>query len=150
MPTLTYVKGLPTPAEELNSLGLTELEMFLTAYSPVFRKAACETANHILTGDRFNKSNWNTHLQTTYGISKRHANGVISYAKSVVDASKEHRKRHIKTLFGKLKSVNSWISRSDKKLADSQKFYSKKNWQNSKIKEGKPLTSPCPILSTFR
>jgi hypothetical protein len=29
--TLTYVKGLPTPAEELNSLGFTEFEMFLTA-----------------------------------------------------------------------------------------------------------------------
>lgn len=31
MATLTYVKGLPTPAEELNSLGFTEFEMFLTA-----------------------------------------------------------------------------------------------------------------------
>ncbi|MGC8451939.1 MAG: hypothetical protein ACL9RN_02810 [Cylindrospermopsis raciborskii] len=36
MTTLTYVKGLPTPAEELNSLGLTHFEMFLAAYSPIF------------------------------------------------------------------------------------------------------------------
>lgn len=132
MATLTYVKGLPTPAEELNSLGFTEFEMFLAALSPVFHKAACETANYLKAGNNFNKSSWNTYLQTTYGISKRHANGVISYAQGAVDASKEHRKRHIKTLEGKLKSINSWISKSEKRLADSQKFYSKKNWQKSK------------------
>ena len=132
MAILTYVKGLPTPAEELNSLGFTELEMFLAAYSPVFYKAACETANHLLSGQSFNKSSWNTHLQTTYGISKRHANGVISHAQGAVDASREHRKRHVKTLEGKLKSINSWITKSEKKIADSTKFYSKKNWQKSK------------------
>ncbi|KYC43853.1 hypothetical protein WA1_01485 [Scytonema hofmannii PCC 7110] len=132
MTTLTYVKGLPTRAEELNSLGLTEFEMFLAAYSPVFHKAACETANHLLNSKSFNKSSWNTHLQVTYGISKRHANGVIASAQGAVDASKEHRKRHIKTLEGKRKSINSWISKSEKKLADSLKFYSKNNWEQSK------------------
>ena len=132
MATLTYVKGLPTPAEELNSLGLTEFEMFLTAYSSVFHKAACETANYLLSGQSFNKSSCHTHLQTTYGISKRHANGVISYAKGAVDASKEHRQLHIKTLEGKLKSANYWMTKAENKLADSRKFYAKKNWRNSK------------------
>jgi hypothetical protein len=98
MTTLTYVKGLPTPAEELNSLGLTHLEMFLAAYSPIFHKAGCETANYSLSCQSFNKSSWNTHLQTAYGISKRHASGVIAHSQGVVDASREHRKRHIKTL----------------------------------------------------
>jgi hypothetical protein len=134
MATLTYVKGLPTPAEELNSLGITEFEMFLAAYSPVFHKAACETANHLLSDQSFNKSSWNTHLQTTYGISKRHAGGVIAHAQGAVDASKEHRKRHIKTKIGKLKSINSWMTNSEKKLANSVKFYTQKNWQNSQTR----------------
>ncbi|GET37668.1 hypothetical protein [Microseira wollei] len=140
MATLTYVKGLPTTAEELNSLGFTEFEMFLAAYSSVFHKAACETANHLLTGNDFNKSAWNTHLQATYGISKRHANGVISHAQGAVDAAKEHRKLHIKTLEGKLKSTKAWISKSQKKLKDAAKFYVKKNWQKSKTGCQLPLS----------
>lgn len=132
MTTLTYVKGLPTPAEELNSLGMTDFEMFLSAYSPVFYKAACETVNHLKSVDTFDKSGWNSYLQVTYGISKRHANGIISHAQGAVDASIEHRQRHIKTLEGKLKSINSWITKSEKKRDDAVKFYAKKNWQKSK------------------
>ncbi|WP_238360887.1 hypothetical protein [Iningainema tapete] len=140
MATLTYVKGLPTPAEELNILGFTELEMFLAAYSPIFHKAACETANHLLATKDFNKSNWNTYLQITYGISKRHANGVIAHAQGAVDASRKNRATHIKTLEGKLKSITAWITKSEKKLADSQKFYSKKNWHNSQTGCKLPLS----------
>jgi IS605 OrfB family transposase len=140
MATLTYVKGLPTPVEELNSLGLTEFEMFLAAYSPVFHKAACETAESLLTNKSFNKSNWNTHLQTTYGISKRHANGVIAHATGAVDAGKKHREKHIKTLEGQLKSLNSWIAKSKKRLADSFKFYSQNNWEESKTGCKLPLS----------
>ncbi len=55
MATLTYVKRLPAPLEELNSLGFTEFEMFLNAYSSVFHQA-CETANHLKSGSEFNKS----------------------------------------------------------------------------------------------
>ena len=71
MSTLTYVKGLPTPIDELNALGMTTFEMFLSDYSQVSFKATCETVNHILEVDKFNKSSWNTHLQKTYGINKR-------------------------------------------------------------------------------
>lgn len=92
MTSLTYVKGLPTTASELNSLGFTELEMFLTAYSLVFHKASCETANHLKEVKDFNKSSWNTYVQKTYGISKRHANGVIAHAVGAVLASKSHRR----------------------------------------------------------
>ncbi len=132
MSTLTYCKGLPTPAEELNSLGFTDLEMFLIAYAPVFHKAACETANHLLSDSEFNKSKWNSHLQLSYGISKRHAGGVISYAQGTVESARQCRKTHVLQLEGKLKSVLNWIKKSEKKLKNAQKFYAKKDWQHSK------------------
>lgn len=87
--SITYVKGLPTPASELNELGFTELEMFLEAYAPIFRSAALETVNHLLSTETLDKSKWNTHLQTTFGLSKRHAGGVIVYTKGKVDGAKE-------------------------------------------------------------
>ncbi|MEO1376824.1 MAG: hypothetical protein AAFW70_21515 [Cyanobacteria bacterium J06635_10] len=116
----------------MNNLGVTDFEAFLSAYSAVFHKAACETVNHLLSTDNFNKSQWNTHLQSNYAINKRHANGIISFAKAAVDSAKECRNNHIKTLEGKLKSIKKWIDKNEKKLNDARKFYSKKNWIKSK------------------
>jgi IS605 OrfB family transposase len=140
MPSLTYIKGLPTPANELNALGFTDFEMFLEAFAPIFRDTAIETVNHLKNGTKFNKSMWNTHLQKTYQISKRHANGVIAYAKGKVDGSKEHQALHIKTLFGKAKSIKAWIKKAERKLKLARKFYAKKNWENSKTGCNFPLS----------
>jgi IS605 OrfB family transposase len=130
--TLTYCKALPTPIDELNAIGKTQLEMFLSAYTPIFHKAVCETVNFTISGEKYDKSYWNTHLQKTYGISKRHANGVISSAKGTVDSAKECRISHRKTLEGKAKSCENWLKKAEIKLKKARKFYAKKNWQNSK------------------
>ena len=114
--------------------------MFLEAFAPIFRDAAIETVNHLKNGTKFNKSMWNTHLQKTYQISKRHANGVIAYAKGKVDGSKEHQALHIKTLFGKAKSIKAWIKKAERKLKLARKFYAKKNWENSKTGCNFPLS----------
>ncbi|MBN3948878.1 MAG: hypothetical protein HWQ38_21415 [Nostoc sp. NMS7] len=140
MSTITYCKGLPTPETEMNALGQTELEMFLESYTPIFRSGAMETVNHLLFGDEFNKSQWNTHLQLSYGINKRHANGVISFAKGKVDAAKAHRELHIKTIVGKIKSIEKWLKSSERKLKLARKFYAKKNWQHSKTGCNFPLS----------
>jgi IS605 OrfB family transposase len=140
MSTITYCKGLPTPESEMNALGQTELEMFLFAYAPIFRSAAIETVNHLIDGDEFNKSQWNTHLQKTYGINKRHANGIISFSKGRVDAAKTHRELHIKTIAGKIRSIEKWLKSSERKLKLARKFYAKKNWQNSKAGCNFPLS----------
>jgi IS605 OrfB family transposase len=140
MSTLSYCKGLPTPDIEMNVLGFTELEMFLEAYAPIFRNAAIVTINHLLLGDDYNPAQWNTYLQKTYGINKRHANGVISFARGRVDAAKSHRQMHIKTIAGKLKSIEKWLKSSERKLKLARKFYAKKNWQYSKTGCNFPLS----------
>ena len=140
MPSLTYVKGLPTPESELNALGFSQMEMFLTAFAPIFRLAAIETVHQLLTCTKFNKSKWNSHLQVTYSINKRHANGVIAYAKGKVDGAKEHRSLHIKTLIGKAKSIEIWLKKAEKKLKTANKFYSKKNWSGSRVGCNFPLS----------
>jgi hypothetical protein len=133
MTTLTYCKGLPTPIEELNPLGFSNLEMFLTEFSAIFRQATCETVNHLLElQSKFDKSKWNTRLQQVYGISKRHANGVIALSLGKVDSAKKCRANQIKQTEAKLKSAEQWLNKTVKKLRLAQKFYCKKNWQSSK------------------
>ncbi|MDF0554710.1 hypothetical protein PY364_16645, partial [Kamptonema sp. UHCC 0994] len=106
-----------------------------------FHSSVCETVNFMMLGEGFNKSQWNTHLQKTYGINKRHANGVISSAKGAVDSAALCRISHIKTLEGKAKSCEAWLKKAERKLKLARKFYAKKNWQNSKTGCGFPLSS---------
>ena len=143
MPSLSYCKALPTPIDELNALGKTQLEMFLSAYAPIFKKAVCETVAVMLSGEEFNKSKWNTHIQTTYGVSKRHANGIIAAANGELGSARECRKLHIKTLESKAKSCETWLLKAEKKLKNGRKFYAVKNWRNNKKGCGFPL--PCSL-----
>ena len=134
MSTLTYVKGLPTPVEEMTLLGFTEFELFLNAFSPIYKNAVCETIKKLQSCESFNKSQFNSHLQAKYGINKRHANGVISCARGKLDSAIECRTRHINQLEGKLKSAKQWIQEQLKKIKHASKFYSKKNWISSKTR----------------
>ena len=132
MTTLTYVKGLPTHKQEMTVIGLSEFELFLESFSPIFKNAVCETIDKLKSIDNFNKSKFNSYLQTKYGINKRHANGAISCAKSKLDSAKECRARHVKQLECKLKSALSWLEKQLKKLKLARKFYTKRNWISSK------------------
>ena len=132
MSTLTYVKGLPTPLEEMTVVGFSEFELFLNAFSPIYKNAVCETIEKLQSTERFNKSQFNSHLQVKYGINKRHANGVITIASCKLDSASECRTRHIKQLEGKLESALSWLEKQLKKIKNASKFYSKKNWIYSK------------------
>lgn len=142
MTTLTYCKGLPTPLEELNPIGYTELEMLLTAFSSISHKATCETVNHLLVlTTKFDKSKWNTYLQTKYQINKRQSGGVIALAIGKVDSAKECRKNHIKQLEAKLKSAKEWVSKATKKLRLGERFYASRKWVKSKTGCNFPLSS---------
>ncbi|MDJ0595059.1 MAG: hypothetical protein QNJ72_34615 [Pleurocapsa sp. MO_226.B13] len=146
--TLTYVKGLHTPIEELNAIGETTFSMFLRDYSQVFYEASCETVNHLLSVKKLNKSAWNTHLQKTYNINKRHANGAIASAKGQVDSAIECRTEHIKTLKRKLTSANKWLKGAIRKLNSCQKFYARSNWVNSNNSTLLPLSSSLKYKNT--
>jgi hypothetical protein len=122
--------------------------MFLNSFAPIFHKAACETVNHLLSDKDFDKSKWNTYLQNTYGINKRHANGVISHAKGAVDSAKECRINHFITLTGKLKSIEEWLKKEETKLKNARKFYRKKNWQHSKTGCNFPISSSLQYHNT--
>ena len=142
MTTLTYCKGLPTPIEELNPLGFTELEMLLTAYSDISHRATSETVNHLLSeNSKLDKSKWNAHLQQKYSINKRQANGIITLAQGKVESAKECRASHIKQLNDKLKSARTWLKKSIKKLALARKFYAKPNWTSSQTGCNFPLST---------
>lgn len=132
MSTLTYVKGLPTPIDELTPLGMTTFEMFLNDFSQVTYTASCLTVNHLLEVNKFNKSSWNTYLQKSFGINKRHANGIISATVGRVKSAKELKSLHLQTLAIKIKSAKKWISTAERRLESCCKFYSKRNWSNSK------------------
>jgi IS605 OrfB family transposase len=148
MTTLTYVKGLPTPEAEMNILGFTDMEMFLEAFAPIFRLAAIDTVNMLLSGADFSKSQWNTYLQRAYNINKRHANGVIAYAKGKVDGAKEHRTLHLKTLEGKVKSLSTWIKKAERRLVLARKFYKKKNWKAAKTGCNFPMSCSLKFRDT--
>ena len=128
--TLTYVKGLPTPIDELNAIGETSFSMFLHDYAKIFHRACSETVNHLLS-EKFNKSAWNTYLQKTYRINKRHANGIIASASGKVSSALECKKEHLKVLKRQLTSAKKWLKNANKKLSSCQKFYARKKWIDS-------------------
>ena len=108
-------------------------------------KSCADFVNQLLSGAKFNKSAWNTHLQKSYGINKRHANGVISDAKGRVGSAKECRTNPIKQVEGKVKSAKKWLKTAEKKLNDARKFYGKKprgcrDWRDSKTGCRYPLS----------
>ncbi|MGB3265563.1 MAG: hypothetical protein WBA89_16590 [Microcoleus sp.] len=130
---MTIYLDLPTPVHELNELGFTDFEMFLEAYAPIFGAASIETVEHLLSSLEFNKSDWNTHLQQTYGINKRHAKGAISSAKGRVDGAKKYKVLYFKTLEAKIKSIGAWLDKAERKLALAR--------MNKKIKYSAVITS---------
>ncbi|NES80563.1 MAG: hypothetical protein F6K10_03490 [Moorea sp. SIO2B7] len=94
----------------------------------------------------FNKSQWNTYLQGKYRINKRHANGVIIDAKGQVESANQCRSQQVKQLKSRLKSIQSWIKKAERKLKIAHKFYTKKNkkgeltWASSKTGCNFPLS----------
>lgn len=83
MPKRKYI--VVTQLHEQNNKELIEyVEVARHAYA----KAVRETFYCIKNSEEFNKSNFNTYLQQTYGITKRTANSIISDAQGYINRFK--------------------------------------------------------------
>ncbi len=141
MSTLSYTKGLPTPIEEMNALGVTKIEEFLYAFSSIFREAVVETVNYLLLLEEFTNDDWNNwkkYIQVKYGVNARQSTGIISNAKGQVDSAKECRKNHIEQLKEKLKSAKSWLKEKEDLLKKGRKYVDYILSEQSNYKSEKP------------
>ena len=85
-----------------------------------YGKAKRETFHVLKRDTNFNKSSFNTYLQTKYGILKRTANSIISDAQGSLNALKELKQYEKSQLERKLSSLETMIVKLERKIADNK------------------------------
>ena len=85
-----------------------------------YGKAKRETFHVLKRNADFNKSSFNKHLQTKYGILKRTANSIISDAQGRLNALIELKKYEKSQLERKISSLETLISKLEMKIADNK------------------------------
>ena len=85
-----------------------------------YGKAKRETFHVLKRHDDFNKSSFNKHLQTKYGILKRTANSIISDAQGTLNALIELKKYEKSQLERKISSLEKLIGKLKMKVADNK------------------------------
>lgn len=85
-----------------------------------YGKAKRETFHVLKRNAGFNKSTFNTHLQTKYGILKRTANSIISDAQGTLNALIELKKYEKSQLERNISSLEILINKLELKVADNK------------------------------
>lgn len=85
-----------------------------------YGKAKRETFHVLKRHADFNKSTFNTHLQTKYNILKRTANSIISDAQGTLNALIELKKYEKSQLERKISSLEKLIGKLEMKVADNK------------------------------
>lgn len=85
-----------------------------------YGKAKRETVHVLKRDTNFNKSSFNTYLQTKYGILKRTANSIISDAQGSLNALKELKQYEKSQLERKLSSLKTMIVKLERKITDNK------------------------------
>ena len=85
-----------------------------------YSKAKRETFHVIKRNADFNKSTFNTHLQTKYNILKRTANSIISDAQGTLNALIELKKYEKSQLERKISSLENLIGKLEMKVFDNK------------------------------
>lgn len=85
-----------------------------------YGKARREAFHVIKRDNNFNKSAFNTHLQTKYGILKRTANSIISDAQGTLNALMSVKQYEKSQLERKISSLEKMIDQLETKVADNK------------------------------
>ena len=85
-----------------------------------YNKAKRETFHIIKRDNNFNKSAFNTHLQTKYGVLSRTANSIILDAQGTLNALKELKQYEKSQLERKISSLETTINKLEMKVADNK------------------------------
>jgi hypothetical protein len=85
-----------------------------------YSKAKRETFHVIKRDNNFNKSAFNKHLQTKYGVLRRTANSIISDAQGTLNALIGLKQYEKSQLERKISSLETMIDRLEMKVADNK------------------------------
>ena len=97
-----------------------DLIEYIDSCFATYGKAKRETFHVLKRHDDFNKSTFNTHLQTKYNILKRTANSIISDAQGTFNALKELKQYEKSQLERKISSLENLIGKLEMKVADNK------------------------------
>ena len=95
-----------TQLHEKNNLDLIK---YIESSRHTYAKAVRETFYTLRTSEDFNKSNFNTYLQCSYGITKRTANSIISDAQGRFNSLKELKQYEAKQLEHKISYLETQL-----------------------------------------
>lgn len=97
-----------------------ELIEYVASCFATYSKAKRETFHVLKRDNQFDKSAFNTHLQTKYGVLKRTANSIISDAQGTLNALKELKQYEKSQLERNISSLEILINKLELKVADNK------------------------------
>lgn len=109
-----------TVVAQLHEKQNQDLIEYVDSCFATYGKAKRETFHVLKRHDDFNKSTFNTHLQTKYNILKRTANSIISDAQGTLNALIELKKYEKSQLERKISSLENLIGKLEMKVSDNK------------------------------
>lgn len=109
-----------TVVAQLHAEQNNDLIEYIDSCFEIYGKAKRETFHVIKRDNNFNKSVFNTHLQTKYGILKRTASSIISDAQGALNALIELKQYEKSQLELKISSLEVMIKKLETKVEDNK------------------------------
>ena len=109
-----------TVVAQLHEKQNQDLIEYIDSCFETYGKAKRETFHVLKRNADFNKSDFNTYLQTKYGILKRTANSIISDAQGTLNALKELKQYEKSQLERKISSLEEIIDKIEMKVVDNK------------------------------